>query len=179
MRLFTTYSHTSTLRGYEASGKRLQQKVSNEERKTEKMIHDTPANGGIDRHGGYHFHRLARETGAEKREQRELCRKIETITKCESAEVERGRVEHLASKKTQSGRNNVPERATDEAQLARVEWTWCPTLRGRRQTGRRITRKMPPGKMNKKPKTKTISPRRSKCKNREKNRIKHSRVVVA
>ena len=37
MRLFTTYSHTSTLRGHEASGKTLQQqKTSNEERKTEK-----------------------------------------------------------------------------------------------------------------------------------------------
>ena len=36
MRLFTTYSHTSTLRGYEASGKMLQQKTSNEKRKTGK-----------------------------------------------------------------------------------------------------------------------------------------------
>ena len=49
MRLFTIYSHTSTLRGYEASGKVLQQKISNEERKTGKRVRNTPANGGIDR----------------------------------------------------------------------------------------------------------------------------------
>ena len=34
MRLITTYSHTSTLRGYEASEEMLRQKTSNEERKT-------------------------------------------------------------------------------------------------------------------------------------------------
>ena len=31
MRLFKTYSHASTLRGYEASGKMLKQKTANEE----------------------------------------------------------------------------------------------------------------------------------------------------
>ena len=131
MRLFTIKSHTSTLRGYEASGNILQQKTLNEERKTGKRVHNTSVNGGIDRREDYHFHRLARETGAEKRQQRELCRKIEITTKCESAEVEGGRVQTLASK-TQSRRENVPERATYETQLARAEWTSCPTLRGRR-----------------------------------------------
>ena len=67
MRLFTAYSHTSTLRGYEASGKMLYQKTSNEERKTRKRVQNTPANSGIDRRESYHFRRLARETGAEKR----------------------------------------------------------------------------------------------------------------
>ena len=68
MRLLKTYSHTSsTLRGYEAEGKMLQQKTSNEERIAEKRVQNTPANGGIDRRESYHFRRLARETGAEKR----------------------------------------------------------------------------------------------------------------
>ena len=55
MRLFTTYSHTSTLRGYEASGKMLQPKTSNEERETGKRVQNTPANGGIDRRESHHF----------------------------------------------------------------------------------------------------------------------------
>ena len=41
MRLFTTYSHTSTLRGFEASRKMLQQKTSNEERKAGKRVQNT------------------------------------------------------------------------------------------------------------------------------------------
>ena len=67
IRLFTTYPHTSTLRGYEASGKMLLQKTSNEERKTEKRLQNTPANSGIDGPESYHLRRLARATGAEKR----------------------------------------------------------------------------------------------------------------
>ena len=66
MRLFTTYSHTSTLRGYEASRKMLQQRTSDEERKTRKGVQNTPANGGIDRRESSHFHRLARERGQSK-----------------------------------------------------------------------------------------------------------------
>ena len=46
----------------------LQQKTSNEERKTGKRVQNTPATGGIDRGESYHFRTLARETGAEKRE---------------------------------------------------------------------------------------------------------------
>ena len=68
VRLFTTYSHTSALRGYEPQGKMLQQKISNEERNTKKRIQHTTANGGIDRRESYHFRRLAREPGPEKRE---------------------------------------------------------------------------------------------------------------
>ena len=67
MRLFTIYSHTSTLRVYKASGKMLHQKTSNEERKTGKGVQNTSANGGIDRRDSYHFHRLAGETRVEKR----------------------------------------------------------------------------------------------------------------
>ena len=53
MRLFITYSHTSTLRGYEASRKTLQiqQKTSNEERKTGKKGYRT-------------LQRMAKSTGA-------------------------------------------------------------------------------------------------------------------
>ena len=57
---------------------------------------------------------------------------METITKFESAGVEGRRVKNLASK-TPSGRKNVTERATYETQLARAEWTSCPTLRGPRR----------------------------------------------
>ena len=47
MRLFITHSHTSTLRGYEAPGKKLKQKTTNGERKTGNEPQTTPANGGI------------------------------------------------------------------------------------------------------------------------------------
>ena len=46
------------------------------------------------------------------------------------------------------------------------------------ETGRRITRKIPPGKLNQKPRTKTNIPRRNKIQNWE-NRIKYSRAAVA
>ena len=49
--LCKTYSHTSTLRGHEALEKILEQKTTNEERKTGKGVQNTPANGGIDRRG--------------------------------------------------------------------------------------------------------------------------------
>ena len=68
MRLFITYSHTSTLRGYEASEKMLQQKAPNEERKTGKRVQNTPGNGGIDRRESHHFPRLARGKEPEQRE---------------------------------------------------------------------------------------------------------------
>ena len=67
MRLFTTHSHTSTLRGYEASRKMLQHKTSNEERETGSGVQNTPANGRIDSRERYHFHRLARKRGQRKR----------------------------------------------------------------------------------------------------------------
>ena len=68
IRLFTTYSHTSTLRGYEASGKKLRQKTTNEEWETGNMVQNTPANSGIDRRESYHVRRIARERGLRKRE---------------------------------------------------------------------------------------------------------------
>ena len=121
MRLFTTYSHTSTLRGCEASGKMLQQKTSNEEWKTGKRAQNTPANGGIDRRGDLSVPQISEGNGGrEKGKRGELCRNIEATTKCESAGVEGGRVKQHASK-TPSGRKNVPERATYETQLARAK----------------------------------------------------------
>ena len=120
-------------------------KTSNEERKTGKRVHNTPANGGIDRRESYHFRRLARETGPEKKGKRELCRNIETTAKCLSAGVEGGRVKHLAGK-TPRGRKNVPERVTYEAQVARAEWTSCPTLRGRRRNRADNYQEPPPRK---------------------------------
>ena len=77
MRLFTTYSHTSTLRGYEASGEKLQRKTTNEERKTGKRLQSTPAKGGIDRRESYDVRRIARGKGARENGKRELCRKRE------------------------------------------------------------------------------------------------------
>ena len=59
---------------------------------------------------------ISEGTGAREKGKRELCRKIETITKCESAGVEGGRIKTLASK-TPSGCKNVPERATYETHL--------------------------------------------------------------
>ena len=68
MPLFTTYSHTSTLRGYEASAKILQQKNTSEERKAGEREWKSPANSGIDSLESYHFRRLAREKEPEKSE---------------------------------------------------------------------------------------------------------------
>ena len=113
MRLFTTYSHTSTLRGYEASGKMLRQKTSNEERKTGKRVQNTPANGGIDLRESYQFRRLARETGAEKRQNGNYAQKNRKINKMQKRWGRRRKNQNLASK-TPSGRQNVPERAMYE-----------------------------------------------------------------
>ena len=109
------------------------------------------------------------ENGSREKGKRELCRKLETITKCESAGVGGGRVKNLASK-TPRGRKNLPERATYETQLSRAEWTSCPT-RGRRQNRADIYQENPPGKLSEKPRTKRNVLRRSNIQNRE-NRIK-------
>ena len=68
MRLFKTYSHTSTLRGKEAAGRALKQKTTHEERKSGKKVQNNPANGGINTHDSYHFPHTSegnesRETG--------------------------------------------------------------------------------------------------------------------
>ena len=121
MRLFTTYSHTSTLRGYKASRKMLQQKTSNEERKTGKRAQNTPANGRIGRRESYQFHRLARETGAQRKGKTGTMQKNRNSNKTRKRwGVEGGRVKNLASK-TPSGRENIPERAMYGTQLARAE----------------------------------------------------------
>ena len=62
--------------------------------------------------GKHRFH------GGREKGERELCRKIEIITKYESAGVEGGRVKEVASK-TASGGKNIPERVTYDTQLAR------------------------------------------------------------
>ena len=120
MRLFKTYSHTSTLRGYEASGEMRRQKSTNEERKTGKEVQNTPSNGGIDRCESYHFPQISEGNGEREEGKRKLCRKNRKKNNCENAGVEDGRrVKDLASK-TPSGRKSVPERATYETQLARA-----------------------------------------------------------
>ena len=99
MRLFKTYSHTSTLRGYEASGKMLKQKTTNEERKTGKGLQKRMAGSTAAR--AITFRRLARGMKLEGTEKgkRELCtKKRKKITKCENAGVG-GRIpKNLASK---------------------------------------------------------------------------------
>ena len=62
---FKTYSNTSTLRGYEASGKKRKQKTTNEERKRGNGRQNTPANGGVDRRESYHFLQIREERGTE------------------------------------------------------------------------------------------------------------------
>ena len=88
---------------------------------------------------------ISEENGGREKRKRALCKKIETKTKCESAGVEGGRAKNLASK-TLRGRKNVPERATYETQLARAEWTSCPTLRGRRRNRAENYQENPPRK---------------------------------
>ena len=115
MRLFTTYSHTSTLRGLRenATAENLKRRTEDEEKGTE--------------HSSEWRDRQARElslpqtsegNGGREKGKRELCRKIEAITKFESAGVEGRRIKNLASE-TPSGHKNVPERATHETQFAR------------------------------------------------------------
>ena len=132
MRLFKTYSRTSTLRGYEAPGKILKKKTRNEERKAGKRVKNTPANGGIDRRESYHFPQISEGNGARENGKWEPFRKIQKQNKCENAGIEGGRVKDLASKNPKRSQS-VPGRATYETQLARAEWTSCLILRGRRR----------------------------------------------
>ena len=99
---------------------------------------------------------ISEGNGGREKVKRELCRKIETITKCESAGVEGGRVKNLASE-TPRSRKNVPERyeRTPPKRSARAEWTSCPTLRGRRRNRAENYQKNPAGKLNTKSRTKT------------------------
>ena len=117
MRLFKTFSHTSTLRGYEASGK-------------------TP-----------------------------IKQKKRNKPKCESAGVEGGRVKDLASKTPSGRKKNVYQNAlrTKPNSRARNGHRASP-CGGDVGTGRKITRKIPPGKQIKNPEQKRISPEEAKFK---------------
>ena len=63
MRLFKTYFHTSTPRGHKASGKILDQKTTNEKRKTGHGLQNTPANGGTGGRESYHFPQTSEGNG--------------------------------------------------------------------------------------------------------------------
>ena len=84
IRLFKTYSKTSTLRGFEAPGKMIKQKPTNEERKTGKGAQNTLANGGIDRRDSHHFPQICEENVAREKGKQELCGKMETKTKAKT-----------------------------------------------------------------------------------------------
>ena len=155
MRLFKTYSHTSTLR---APGKPLKQKTTSEGRKTGKKIQNTPANGGIDRRESYHFRRFARGMRQEKRESGNCVGKIETRTKCESAGDEDGRVKDLAVKPRAVAKTYQNTLRTKPNSRARNGHRASP-CGGDVKTGRRITRKILLGKDNKKHRTITNIPR--------------------
>ena len=173
MRLFTTYSHTSSLRGYEASGKMLQQKTYKRRTKDVKKGTDDSREWRDRQVREQSLPQISEGNGGREKGKREPFRKIERKTKCESAGVEGGRVKNLASQ-TPSGRKNVPERATYETLLARAEWTSCPTLRGRRRNRAENHQENPPRKTElkkRKNRTKTNIPRRSNIQNQE-NRIK-------
>ena len=113
MRLFTTYSHTSTLRGYEAAGKRLQQKTYKRRAEDVKKGTDDSSEWRDRQARELSLAQISEGNGGREEGKRELFRKIERKTKRESAGVEGGRVKNLASK-TPSGRKNVPEGATYE-----------------------------------------------------------------
>ena len=120
MRIFTTYSHTSTPRGYEAPGKVPQQKTSNEAWKDGKKGTEHSSEWRDRQARELSLPQIIEGNGGREEGKRELRRKIETKTKGESAGVEGGRVKNLASK-TPSGRKSFPKRATYETQLARAE----------------------------------------------------------
>ena len=177
MRLSKTHSHTSTLRGYESSRKMLKEKITKEERKTGKGVQNTPANGRIDRRESYLFPQIGGGDGARKKGKRELCRKIKT----KQVRKRWGR-----KRKSQRPREQKPQAVAKAYQDAlrtklnsRVRNGYrASPCGGTVETGRRITRKIPPGNLNQKPGTKTNIPRRNKIQNWE-NRIKHSRAAVA
>ena len=58
-------SKPTPTRGYLASGKILQKKNVNGERKTGSRLQKTPANGGINRRENYHFPRINEGNGTE------------------------------------------------------------------------------------------------------------------
>ena len=102
MRLLTTYSHTSTPRGYEAPGKTLQQKTQKRRTEDGKKVQNTPANGGIDRRKSYHFRRLARETEPEKRENGSYAKKYnQEQTKSQGSKAEESKNSRAKPKRLQ------------------------------------------------------------------------------
>ena len=162
MRLFKTYSHISTLRGYEASGRMLTQKTSNGEQKTGNGPQKTPANGGVDRRASYHFPQSTEGgvTKGDRKGKRELSKRKQKNS-CKKAGVVGGIVETLASK-APSGRKSVSERALRTKPNPRVEWTSYFTLRGRRRNRAEKYREYPPMKTALKTQTKRIAPEEPK-----------------
>ena len=150
MRLFKTYSHTSTLRGKKASGKTLNQKTTNEEHKTEKVVQNTAANGGIDTREIYHFPQISEGNGAREKGKREICTENRTKknaktlgSKAEESKTSRSKPQAVAKKAYQNAIRTKPN------SRARNGHRSSPSG-GDVETGRRITRKIPPGKLNQK-----------------------------
>ena len=89
---------------------------------------------------------------------RELCRKIETVTKCESAGVRRRKSKKSREQNPkQSRKTHQNALCTKPNSRARNEHR-APPCGGDVKTGRRITRKIPQGKLNRKPQNKNECP---------------------
>ena len=151
MRLFETYSHTSTLRGYKSLGENAT--AEKHKRRTETGKRGTE-------HSSEWRDRQARElslpqisegNGARENGKRVLCRTIETKTKCESAGVEGERVKDLASKTPNGRKTHSDALPTKPNSRARNGHRASP-CGGVVETGWIFTRKIP---------------RRRKVKNRE------------
>ena len=176
MRLFKTYSHTLTMRGYEASGIMLhRRKTKTKNGRREKSCRKLQ-NGGIYRRDSCHFRRLAREMGPEKRGNGNYA----------EMQKQKQKAKALGSRKSPTPREQSPKRSRKTCQNALRNKPNSRAQNGHRaspcggevETGRGITGKIPPGKLNKKPRTTTIVSRKRKIQNGE-NRSKYSTAVVA
>ena len=136
MRLFKNHSHTSTLRGYEASENcyLVNQKTTNGGRKTGDGLQKAPANGGIDRGESHHFPQNDEggmgPKGTEKGKQ-------------EVAREEKKRKRWGRRWDSRKPRQQNPERPQKSIRTqrtkpnSRAEWTSYFTLRGRSASCRR------------------------------------------
>ena len=173
MRVFTTFFHTSTLRGYEASGnmlptaENLKQRTEDGEKGTE------------------HFQQMARSTcaraitpqisegngGREKKGKRELDylsmqKNRNNVKKMRKrwAGVEGGRVKNLAQGNPKRSQKRTRTRYYVR-NPTRVRNGHCaPPSGGDVETGRRITKNPPPGKLNQNPQQKRMSLEEAKLK---------------
>ena len=75
MRLFTNYSHTSTLRGYEASGKMLQQKISKQRTEDGKKGTEHSSEWRYRQARELSLPQISEGNGGREKGKRELCRK--------------------------------------------------------------------------------------------------------